>query len=635
MSERIPANIVAAALVDGLPESVRKEVLSAKASRERLGLEPATVIGIRGHSIFLDGLLTAAQDLLCAGGDSAISVGGDPNMRLVEREGAIVLSLLGDDEGGHVVELPLPELRILSRERETRVAALEKLVRRIAPFGSEHRQLLASVGVRELSKEEAAALLEELWRGPKAYERQLREKFRLGQARLVDLDPPSLEYLEKTAGPRPSDEDVEPYLASSLQAHWRELIAADLGGGLEVCLATFVRADLPLVEIVAHVDDTMLYGELQKCVANADPVSLLGAVTLALTRQHDERMRSLVAEGVERLCHKRLERMDGADGYQLMNVLLAYLSNRIDLLPGSGDRPPLWRRLASFWHASLVYRALGSGSVDVVQFRAQVEEAIDPAGSFRQLIDLRQEPLGVMWALGSVAALPAQMLGRLLRLQARCGENGVEIPGSDAIEARRAEMEGVGELVWAVAPGPLEGHLIAGEARATLTDDIDRSLNDASPRQFLGIAARLALRFVLPEGRREQLRSLVLQDDLEEGHEEGLIGVLGDFAVVACCQRDSKLAGAIADRVVDSVKNYRAAEVIAAVRVLLIAAAAIAEEKEWCAWLSERFASMARRMPLGEGLSALDGCLFHIKRVSRVSSPVCSPADAILLAGRT
>lgn len=529
------------------PQSIRKLLLTDKGLREQIGIQYDPRIGIG------DGCFVSTAELFAAVRRALARGEAEPLLSLESRQAIVLKSedsifvQMAQREGG-LVYVQFDELGMLSSNRAERIQALDRCLQRIGPTGSDFSALKDAAAERELSDEEVGGLLETLWDGVSGLQERLEIRLETGEAEVWDLVPDAFDYFELFCGPDPGDLAPEEYLSSVLPEYRKGLLRQSLGRGLEISLLGALRDDLCPGSWLEDVGDDELWKDLEACEPQLEPFSLLGALDIALYRQHDDRFSAFAEEAIIRLTAEQFLDADGFDLYQLLPFLAKFMLNRINLLNDGTLRPPFWKRMCAWMQANKVIRLLIPLEIDFDRLRPQLESSLLLAGRYANALDLRREP---MHQAGEQTPLSLQreVVHRLLHLEERHSSAGRVIPSADKIREaadRIVEKSGV-PLLWGF-PGPLEGHRRPKEAGSLLEEEHKEKLLNLPTDHLLANMVNLSQLFHLDEETRSFFREMVLKSPPESdglSPEEHLVR-LAHAGLVAAAERDGELAQAIA-----------------------------------------------------------------------------------------
>jgi len=586
------------------PVSIRRRLLSRREFIERFELKPPAIIGV-GRLVGVDreDFFAAVRRMLSSGSEQRLQdVRGREIIITRTEHGVVVKGTPGTDES--LREVVLADLLILSSNPQERLAALDTILSRLGPTAPNLWDLRLVVGERELSDEETSALTEEMSNGVAARHERAISSIRANQATLDMIVPASVIYYERLCGPDPHGASVEDYVTGVLASSRRELLRRDLAQGLDICLLGFLRDDLSPATWTDGVGDEEMWAALNACNFRHDPFSLLGALDVALWRQHDSRFADLAGEVMVALTNDDLARRDGVDGYVLQSLFAECTLNRLCTLEGAAYRPPYWRRMCAWMQAGLLLRWTEGIAIDLEHLKEWIRNQLTAAGSYVKLMDLRREP---MFRAGETSrqALRNEVIGRLMQIRRRHQDAGRVNPRFHSIdEAVTRLAKDVGLLVGG-SPGPLEGHLRArdfgprqmpgsdiAEIEEALSADpsgwVWSAIADLSQHFDLRLQGSIVLR------AREATTNVVLEG---EGRGEALAR-LSDGALAAAALRDTELAKAIWSRVVSYSHLCRSDEEVARIlRLLLLASASFEDERVWSEWLENQLTQLASQLP--------------------------------------
>ena len=634
----IPPILIARHLCDRLPSSVRTQVLEDRAFISQYGRMTKTIITIGGiFSVDQIELIAAARRLLAGKGDQTLK---DTSGRKVSLAlGQDVVSLKGVGEKDQELSVVLPDLVVLSPSSGQRTRAIKRMIDSFGPAAPDFSALMIAAENRDLTDNEFADLIDERINGFACHKAKIEAAHQTDQIQLADIVPDSLHYYEHFCGPAPSLILPEEYIKVTLPAHRQQLLRRNLVEGLEICLLGALRDDLMPAAWTSHVSDDDMWQALQSIDTRANPFTALGVLDIAITRQHDSRYLSLASQTMNELGENQLLRPDGMDSYEILPLFAQLTLDRINVLEGGALYQPFWKRLCAWMHASLLAQSTLHISIKPEALSEWVNNNRDMAGTYAQIVDLRREP---MYRAGqfSQAYLRQEVIGRLVVLRARHRAAGSIVPNSDVIDAAMAKLDKEGSpLGWAM-PGPLDGHIRPAdrENRKFSEVDIAHVLEELSKDPSGAIWSKLAYFsqcFDLGEKVLAQackaITTASFDHELVKGEERP--ARLFDIGLIAAAQRHKDLANSIATIAVNKAPlatTDKAA--VSLLHIILLASAAIENEKEWSSWVSEQLATLAHSLPAGEATKALREHLAEIKTVLPISSAIASSAESIAAA---
>jgi hypothetical protein len=614
------------------PMSIRNRLLHDQTFGARLGLGSRLVLGL-GGDVHVD-----QQGLIAAIRRACVEQGIVPLMDVYGREMAVQVEqgrvfLVSPTQGR---KDQLDEFLLLSPHREERVRALQRFVDFLGPTAPDFSALLIKAVERELSDEEVAELFAERASGVAALQSHTTTTFHTNQMTIESLIPNSFTYFERFCGPLPGDIEHEEYFRTVLPRYRTNLIRRDLVRGLAICLQGALRDDLMPGAWTEHLNDDELWEALAACNPGRDPFALLGALDIALGRQHSEHYQHFAEDAVKKLVQEAFPRPDGLDVYELMPLCAELVLNRINTLKGGALRPPCWKRMCAWMQAGFLVRITQRFRLALERLHEWAQRHQTPAGIYANMLDLRHEPM-YRAAEMSPRALREEILGRLVLLRERHTAAGRLVPGATSIDEAISRLaEDGAPLGWAL-PGPLDGHRRPAEAGIfRLPEDEsawaaeELAKNPATP--VVSTLAYLSQHFDLGEELLMRIRGAIAQIAVvsAETSLEERIGRLTDTALIACAQRDVELAGAIASTVVATAPSARSkSETRTLFHALLLASAAWQNEAEWAEWLERQLTETALRLPAGEPSEAFFAHLQELKKVLKLDLGIHVRAEAL------
>ncbi len=588
-----------------LPDSCRQYLLKKYPDRaRRWGFETRTVFGLEAGIKILDKeLFAAARHVLSGKGERSIrSIMGDDI--LVDLDpGDLTVVLVNPDTGPGNRE-KIPDLSVFSPDSQTRVAALGSMLDRLGPTAPDFGRLLADLELGEPDDSELTDVFREAADGVAALQGSLLRKICPGQPLdVVDVVPEDLAYYEKFVGPQPESRDPDQYISRTLIPYRRALLDRDLSRGLDICCVGALREDLCPGQWTFHIDDNEMWDALNACDADKTPVSLLGALDVALYRQHDDRFRDYAARAIIKLCSDGFDPQQSTEFYKLFWIFTFLTFNRVSLIENGSKQPGFWRRMCAWMQAQFIVRALSreSVSVDLDKLEGWAMSNMALVGAYAELVSAREEPMLLFAERLPPSDLRCEVLGRLVGLRSRHASEGRSIPQSETIDQALERAQESGNWLKCFFPGPLEGHRRPTEpASEQLVGTLKESVPDGSLPASWHFMANLSHLHALGECELGVAREAVVRvgDGSDEGEMRNTLLSLEAASMVAKTSRDTLLADAIADAVASIARRVSNENDIWLILVICLQAAAAFEEHDaWFDWLEERLARIASSLP--------------------------------------
>ena len=587
-----------------LPEASRQYLLARYPERmEQWGFTVRRIFTLgSGVSITDHDLFAAVKDVFS--GMKAVSVqptsGSEVTVALDVEDGNIVLECPGSDSNTRTM---MPQLTLLSPDPEIRMTTLRSVLERFGPAAPDFSRLLHDIKLHEPEEHELSAIFDEASHGVAAVQDSLLRKFRFGlPIGAEDILPQDIAYFEMLIGSRPETRDPELYIRDVLIPWRTTLLDRNLKRGLDICCLGALRDDLCPGQWMHDFDDDVVWESLSMGDAGAVPISLLGALDVALYRQHDERFRKYAEGAVAKLCDDGFAQQ-GVDVYRLLWIFMRFSFNRINLVENGSRQPGFWKRMCAWMQAQFVTRALLK-SPAMIKMDSLEELSVSRmalVGAYAELVDAREEPMLLFTERLPPDDLRCEVLGRLIMLRARHAKEERSIPLSEEIDRALERAQEGGNWIKCFFPGPLEGHR---RPAAPAPEDLTKLLKEtepdvAVPESWHLIACASHLHALgdpeLTIARNVVTKGLHSVDGVELWNH---LLAYELASIVAKTNRDTSLADAVADavtRICRSVSNENHVHMI--IMICLQAAAALEEHDAWFDWLEERLASIAGCLP--------------------------------------
>ena len=628
--------------LEQLPESARGVAITQDAEfARRCGFETRRIFRI-GTDITLvnSELFAAAREVLATNKERAVqdNAGKEVAIGLDMEDQNIVVKW--SDPAGVSHQETIPQLALLSPEPETRIAALRRLIERFGPTAPDIQGLLKNMETREANHQELSAIFNESANGVAALQASLIQKINSGSFSAIDVIPQSVSYYERFAGPAPDTRDPESYVREVLVPHRKELLSRNLRSGLDICCLGALRDDLMPGQWVKNVDNDTLWGALSSCNAENNPLSLLGALDIALYRQGDSRFLEFAAEAVSKLADDRFEQAEGADIYTVLHIFTDLVLNRINLLEGGPGRLGYWKRMCAWMQAGQITRSLARPRLecDTDSLRRWGHSETSPAGAYAVLIDAGQEPMLLVQQM-LPQTLRNEILGRLRILKLRHESKGHQVPQSEDIDLALARAEDREQRLTLDFAGPLEGHRrptepVPKEVTAKLGDALTDSAEPFPVRALVTVSQLFAVGKPELERTLQAVQKIAVNNASTASHENVMLLRLA--SIVAAVNRDAVLADGIADAVVRVASKISEGKDVPIILWIMLQAAATHEaHDEWFKWLEGRLASIAIHLPPppNECLQMFRDHLDEIENVLPIKSWFHLRAKSIAAAG--
>lgn len=620
------------------PPAIRQRLADNASFVGRSGpfFKPAITIGNIGP-IDQSRLLSAARRALAERREQKILDIQGRKILIAADHGGVILKLM--QAGSVAIQASHSMFSILSPNREERLRALDGQLARFGPTAPDFSETRRAAEDREPDDRECAKLFAEALGGVIALQTRAAAAIRTNDVKLEDVVPESFAYFESFCGPDPEDTEPEEYIGRDLPEYRKELLRRDLVRGLDICLLGSLRDDLTPAEWTQHVGDDQLWDALAACEARRDPFSLLGALDIALSRQHDERYRAFADDAVAKLVQDTFPRPDGIDTYELLPLFAQLVLDQLNIRENGTLRAPYWKRMCAWMQAAVLLRLTLSIQLNFEGLRNWIQGLRTPAVVYAALLDLRREPMYRAGKL-STGALRCEVVGRLMLLRSRHEAAGRKMPRSEEIDTAMHRLADDGQPLGWLLPGPLEGHRQpAGRPDLMFPDAEVRKAVEQLTTDPAGpvwsMLAYVSQCFDLGEEVLAQARKAGTRVNLcgQGVNREQYLSRLTDGCLVAAAQRDVELSRSIVTSVVASAHEIHSAhEAWQVLQILLVASTAFEAQDIWASWLEEQLAEVAARLSVGEASQAFLQYLREAEKVLPVTLSIHSRAESILLA---
>ena len=608
--------------LEQLPEVARGLVITQNAEfARRCGFETNQVFSIGPDIKLINSKLFAAVRGVFATEKERIVqdiVGKDLSVGLQSEDQHVVVKWT--DDKGVTNQTQIPDLVLLSPNREIRRDALSSMIARLGPTATDFRELLSNIDSRELTDQELTAIFEESTNSVAAAHARLIHKIQQDSSfNMIDLVPQSLSYFEHLAGPNPDGREPEAYFQDLLVPYRKALLTRDVRAGLDICCLGALHDNLTPGQWVTHLSDDAMWEALSSCHAASNPFSLLGALDVALYRQEDERFREFAATTVTTLLEERFGQQDGLDIYSLLQMLYEFVLNRLNLMEKGATYPGYWKRMGAWMQTGLIARAMteSSFSINIDTFQQWLYGNMAAAGGYADFVQARQEPM----LFANHILLRNEILDRLYVLTSRHEGEGRHVPRSEDIGRARTQTDDRGQPLVLGLPGPLEGHKRPIEP---LPQEVIEKLREVRtdgaelfPLQWLATASQFS---ALGEPELERARDAVKRIGEKNASTElpENLRLLESASIVAAANRSVSLADEIVDALVRIAPRLSTEEEISRILRIMLQTAAVHEAHEaWSKWLEEGLAHMAPCLPPPPNKS-LQAFLSHLGEIERV-----------------
>ena len=590
-----------------LPKASRQYLLDLYPERmKRWGFMTRNIFTLNSDvSITSHELFEAARDVLSE--MKSVSVqsisGNEVTVNFKGEDGNIVLEYPEPGTGSNI-RIMMPQLALLSPDPEVRTTTLRSMIDQFGPATPDFSHILHNIGLREPEEYELSSVFREEFHGVTAVHDSLLRKLQSGpDIGAEDILPQDLGYFEMLVGPRSGTRDPDLYIRDILVPRRITLLERDLKRGLDICCLGALRDDLCPGQWTHDFDDDVVWESLSTGDADAVPISLLGALDVALYRQHDERFRKYAERAVRKLCDDGFGHKEGTDIYRLQWILMRFSLNRINLVKNGSRQPGFWKRMCAWMQAQFVARTLlkAPATIDRDSLEEWFLSSMALVGAYAELVGAREDPMLLSTERLPPSDLRCEVLGRLVALRARHVREGRSIPLSEEIDRALERAREGGNWIKCFFPGPLEGHQ---RPVAPAPEDLTKVLRETEPDVAIPESWHLITGashlYALGDSELATARGAVarVMHSVGDMEMQNHLRAYELASIVAKTNRNILLADAVADvvtRICRRVSNEHHIYMI--ILIYLQAAAAFDQHDAWFDWLEERLANIASCLP--------------------------------------
>ena len=590
--------------LEQLPEKARAIMIRDDPEfAEKCGYRAQRVFSIGQELQVLDrDLFVAAAEALGKEGESTTTDLAGREIQVEYDQDAQHIRLRWLSSGGAKQEAKMPDLCLLSPSAAVRLATLEEIKDRLGPTFDPGDHLEQEIISDRHEFGIISRLFDERSNGVAAVQASMVGKILGGkQMGPSDFVPETMDYFERFVAPLTDDRDTRSFLGDVVPQYRRDLVVRNLKEGLHICCLGAVHDDLSPGRWLSEEADDCVWSAMQGASSGFNPFCLLGALDIALYRQHDQRFKTFAAKAVEQLLHENFGFAKDVDVYRLLHITIDFILNRINLLEGGATKPGYWKRLAAWMQAGYVVETMlkSEYTVSLDQLEEWTHQSMAAAGAYASLIDAKEEPMLFAARIMMPSRIRYEVLGRLEVLRRRHETDGRDVPGSDLIDRQLEELEKGGLIPALCIPGPLEGdRRPTALTPANIEGEIER-VAKAEDDDVVSFLVTISQLYILND-RQIELAILAVERACNEVAEKDIasvVQVLEQASFVAAASRNTALCASIGDAIVRISPLLSEGEAESIPRILLQAAAAFQEEQEWFSWLDEKLVEVVEQFP--------------------------------------
>lgn len=605
-------------LLEGLPLSMQREILSNESFQKRIKLNGTLAPFSDAGRVLLGDLLDAARIVYETGTPQTISNLDEKLVQLFLHDQKVKIA---DTMSTNPADIRgLFELALIAPSQLIRREAFTAITEKFGPTGPSSDEFLSIVEDRPLTNEEVYKILQKIHHSYPHWEAITQKKISIKQLAPLDLIPNNPEYYEALCGPFPNETKAIDYFRGPLRNHYFNLVKQDFCAGYSLILPGSLHKEVSATAVIEKGSIEEITKIIHEFKDSSDPLILLGIIETCLFHQKlQPELGDIASSLIERLCSDRLLRHDNVDIYDFYPVLVKFSLNHIRRVDGIMCQPPYWHNLCAFMHASIIIRLFEDLQFDPKEISNWLNENQNFRDSIADTLALQTEPT---WHSSYIdrKRIQAEIVGRLLALGGQQDKLGAPIPQRDLLLKRAQEL--INQGIYPFRPGPLEGWLrpIDDPVKKALPDEQVNNIitefkatGDIPWRWLADISASMFLPETLRLFMIKHLTSMVLP----EGGFADRVDLLAAAAMISLTHKDINLAEAVTDRLFMEVEKEPCSQTCFC--ILLLASAATDDHSLFTDWLSEKLYCLAANLPMGEPLETLSLCIKELKALLPIS----------------
>lgn len=445
----------------------------------------------------------------------------------------------------------------------------------------------AELSAEAVSDDDVPDLLLDLDLSPIRIKKLLKSEFQRPPNNVSTLVPNDIRYYERLVGKYRGSKNIEDFCNNEFNQYFDSRIENGLtDNDLLVCM----HKSISRVVSTGSVDEALYQSLAKRAIETCHPILLVSCFEIGVLKFSNSLDTTLKALFESISSVKILENL------RLFCSMTVFVDGELARLQIFRDKPPFYRRLASFAQSALIVEAALEESVafdKVEQWASQQRGLYFYCQSF---IDLIEEP---RWLPTYLTA--EQFINELYgRVNIAC-QNAAK---NEAIKCLQEELMSSSKfnMNWFL-PGPLEGNSVPAEVPGEISNLLAEQVSCEVSLASFRVLMNSALFWKIDEKHLERTVSLLesAQHKLAEANDkDSVYQVLNGLAQVACMTRSEKIASSVMilsrlyrDYIdVDSEpENY--------LSLGLVAAAAFEDKNDWAEFIGKWCTELAY-LPINE-----------------------------------
>lgn len=628
---------MAQASLEFMPSMIASSLLDDPEFRTEYGISAncTLVFGDSECTIQMNSLVEAARSVLA--GSSEIIVadinGEDWNILNTTAEPEIPILQIARGER----RILLADFTSLSPNTNHRLSYLNRVSSQVNLNEATRNEWMELLRVRPFDDHEYVGFIEDIHENPISKAASFDVQLRSERCTISTLVPSSLKYFTRLVGDADESTTVEEFAMGTGRKFFSQLSSWRAYDGFLYSLFLSSHSSLTCeinIEQISNEDLVRAYVFLERA---GDRISQLGAIEVGLRvlPQRPE-IETNIARLIQQICDDVAEGPNS--GFTLLSGLFILVDGELSHTNTLPAARPFYRRLASFAHASLLFRGLLNTGVEIDRFCEWAHGSRGKQYYLQSLADMRSEP---RWNpdLATAAQLRQDFLGRILIAASFFKDNLNSgslydlIFGTDNVSVHSQCI-----FPHSFFPGPLEGgENLVNNVPSDIAEEIISQLggDEVSASSFFALV-NCAHIFGISSSQAELAANALKLGSYRLTKVEDkpqLLGILHGLAAAAASTRNRALANELRILVRHYMRDSQfPVSVDEATTICLLTAACHSDLNEWIEFTGEWLTELAFGDLQGNDGKALHFRIRYLCRIVPELWTSCGRADAALVA---
>ncbi len=527
-----------------LPPTVRDSILADKSFCEKYDIKtrPVLNIGNSGISMDRDVFVGGIKKVLSDKQPFKICDALDRELILESTESGNMRLSSNENE----ISALLPDFYQFSPGKESRISCFERDLSETYLSSLHVKKWKDILDERALNSEELDVFNSDFQNSPVSMGEQIRSSVLNNKGAIPDLVPQSKNYYENLIGVFDGSDSIQNFAINVLKPHFEELVNWDLGEGISYALLTSSHSVIPALIDINSYEQSEIIQLFENLENSGDVISLIGGVEIGVRLVETQpEIEPYLIKLIEKLRDDDLE--CASKGICLYSTIVVLVDGELSRLKLFFDKPPFYRRLASFTHAALVHRQLVSLNIEVEEFKKWVYENQGMNFYTQSYADMRVEPRWSPDMLDS-SQVKADLLGRIMIAAGPHKNKFTEMKIHSVLFGDNPKsVLSHTHFAKSYMPGPLEGaEGTSPDIPKDFTKVIDEQLSseESGPEQFIALLNSAPIFKIDPKYATLTAESLKeMQYHLDNvADKQQLVTILSRLATLAAVTRSTSLA---------------------------------------------------------------------------------------------